>query len=114
MNPILLGQESVDGFRPELSATVKEIGRYDTIYISTPIWGMTAPPIIRSFLAAHEISGKTIVPVITHGGYGTGSSLSLISERAPGAIIGEPFVIEADQVRRTLDQVTSWLLDRTT
>lgn len=107
-------QETADGYRPDLSATVENISSYDTVYLGTPVWGMTAPPIIRSFLAAHDLSGKTIVPFITHGGYGTGSSLSVIAEHATGATIGEPFVIEADQERRTLDQVTTWLGGRAT
>jgi flavodoxin len=102
-------QETANGFRPDLTATVENIARYDTVYLGTPIWGMTAPPIIRSFLAAHDVGGKTIVPFITHGGYGIGSSLTVLAEHAPGSTIGEPFVMEADGERRTLEQVTGWL-----
>lgn len=102
-------QETADGFQPELQAKVQNIGRYDTIYLGFPIWGMTAPPVNRSFLAAHDLRGKTIVPFITHGGYGTGSSLAVLAEHAPEARITEAFVMEADQERRTLEQVTGWL-----
>lgn len=105
--------ETADGFRPELRDCV-DIGRYDTIYLGFPIWGMTAPPIIRAFLAAHELSGMTIVPFITHGGYGPGTSLDVIAYHAPGAQMAEAFVMEADQERRTLERVTGWLGDRST
>lgn len=60
-------QERDAGVRPPLKATVPNIAAYDTVFLCFPIWGETAPPIIRSFLAAHDLSGKTVRPVITHG-----------------------------------------------
>ena len=47
--------------------------------------GMTAPSPIRSFLTRHDLSGKTLVPFTTHGGYGLGNSLSVVAEHAPRA-----------------------------
>lgn len=102
-------RETEEGFRPDLRASVNNIDRYDTVYLGSPIWGMTAPPVIRAFLAAHDLRGKTVVPFITHGGYGVGGSLSALAEHAPEARILDAFVIEADQERRTLEQVTRWL-----
>ncbi|MCX5495736.1 flavodoxin [Kaistia dalseonensis] len=102
-------QETADGFRPPLRASVEHIDQYETIYLGLPVWGTTAPPVIRAFLAAHDLRGKTLVPFITHGGYGVGSSVSVIAGHAPGARIAAPFVMEADQERRTLEQVTGWL-----
>lgn len=83
-------QETAAGFRPGLSATVEDLARYDMIYLGTPVWSMTAQPIIRPFLAEHDLSGNTIVPFITHGGYGTGSSLSVMAEHAAGARSWKP------------------------
>jgi hypothetical protein len=48
-------------------------------------------------------------PVITHGGYGVGDSLAILASHAPGAKIAEAFVMEADQERRTLNQIRGWL-----
>ncbi len=53
--------------------------------------------------------GKTIRPFITHGGYGLGNSLSVLASHAAGARIEPPFVMEADQERRTLNEVEGWL-----
>ena len=44
----------------------------------------------------------------THGGYGIGSSQTVLAEHAPNSQLHDPFSMEADQERRTLDQVTSW------
>lgn len=95
--------------KPTLAVTVPDIGRYRTVYLGFPIWGGTSPPTVRSFLDAHDLRGKTVRPFITHGGYGVGDSLSVLKAHAPGAEIAAPFILEADQERRTLNQVNGWL-----
>lgn len=102
-------QERDDGIEPALRATIADIARYDTVYLGFPIWGETAPPVIRSLLSGHDMSGKTIVPFITHGGYGVGSSLRVLARHAPRARILDAFVMEADQERRTMESVNAWL-----
>jgi len=95
--------------RPPLKAEVPDIRSYEAVFLGLPIWGETAPPVIRSFLSQHDLSAKTLVPFITHGGYGQGRSMSVVREHAPRASVLNPFVMEADQERRTLTQVSRWL-----
>ncbi len=102
-------RESASGYEPPLAVTIPNIGDYDEVFLGFPIWGETAPPPIRSFLKAHDLRGKVLRPFITHGGYGVGRSLAVLSAHAPAARIEPPFVMEADQERRTLNQVNSWL-----
>jgi flavodoxin len=102
-------QERDGGVRPALKATVPNIAAYDTVYLCFPIWGETVPPIVRSFLAAHGLAGKTVRPVITHGGYGLGDSLAVLKSHAPRARLMPAFAMEADQERRTMTQVRDWL-----
>lgn len=97
------------GYEPPLEQTVPDMEGYETVFLGFPIWGMTAPPVIRSFLSRHDLSGKTLVPFITHGGYGLGQSLSVVAEHAPRARLLEGFSMRADQERETLSQVTRWL-----
>jgi flavodoxin len=97
------------GVRPPLKATVANIAAYDTVFLCFPIWGETAPPVVRSFLAAHDLSGKAVRPVITHGGYGLGDSLAVLERHAPNARLAPAFSMEADQERRTMTQVRDWL-----
>ena len=97
------------GYEPPLKATISNIGSYNVIFLGFPIWGMTAPSSIRSFLSSHDLSGKTVVPFITHGGYGPGQSLSVLAAHAPRARILEGFSKQCDQERETLQQVTAWL-----
>ncbi|HEJ6137425.1 flavodoxin [Pseudomonas aeruginosa] len=104
-------KESESGYEPPLEAKVPAIANYDTVFLGFPIWGTTVPPVIRSFLSAHDLSGKTLIPFITHGGYGPGNSQAVLASHAPKARLLDGFVMEMDQERRTMERVTSWLRD---
>jgi len=97
------------GYRPPLRAAVPDIRSYDAVFLGFPIWGMSTPPVIRSFLAGHDLSGKTLIPFVTHGGYGLGDSMTVVAGHAPRSRILDPFVLRADQERETLAQVNRWL-----
>jgi flavodoxin len=100
------------GYEPLLRETVRDLQSYETVFLGFPIWGMTAPAVVRTFLTEHDLSGKTLVPFITHGGYGLGglgSSLAVVAEHAPGARLAKEFSKECDQERESLRQVTEWL-----
>ncbi|MBB3997292.1 flavodoxin [Aureimonas pseudogalii] len=96
-------------YLPPLRGTVPDFDGFDTVYLGFPIWGTTAPSVIRSFLRAHDMSGKRLAPFVTHGGYGLGSSLAVVAEQAPGARLADAFSKECDQERETLREVTQWL-----
>lgn len=102
-------RERDGGIAPPLAAEVPNIAAFDEVFLGFPVWGQTAPAPIRSFLKAHDWRGKTLRPFITHGGYGIGSSMDVVRGLATSAQIAEPFVMEADQERRTLGEVRGWL-----
>lgn len=102
-------KETDSGYEPPLAAKVTAMVDYDTVFLGFPIWGETAPPVIRSFLSGHDLSGKTLIPFVTHGGYGLGKSRDVLVSHAPKARLLEGFVMEMDQERRTMERVTSWL-----
>ncbi|WP_044042878.1 flavodoxin [Caballeronia insecticola] len=101
-------QERDSGVEPTLAARIPELRNYDTVYLGFPIWGETTPPVIRSFLATHDLAGKTLTPFVTHGGYGPGNSMSVLAAKAPRSRISRPFVMQADQERRTMNLVNEW------
>lgn len=97
------------GALPALRALDLNPADHDLIFLGFPIWGMTAPAVIRTFLGTHDLSGKRLAPFITHGGYGIGDSLSVLARHAPQARQLAPFTLECDQERRTLEAVVQWL-----
>lgn len=102
-------QERDSGFKPVLKGNVSHMADYQTLYIGFPIWATSIPAVIRSFLSAYDLSGKTIIPFITHGGYGIGDSQSLVRQLAPSSEIKKPFVMQADSERQTMEKVKGWL-----
>ena len=102
-------KERDSGFEPAMASNVTNIAVYDTLFLGFPIWGTTTPPVIRTFLSTHDLSGKTVVPFVTHGGYGLGESYSILASHAPKAHLIEGFVMQADQERKTMEQVEQWL-----
>jgi flavodoxin len=97
-------RETAVGYHPPLAASVTDVRSYDVIYLGFPIWRMTAPPVIRSFVQTHDLSGKFVYPFITHGGYRLGKSVDVLASSAPRADLKQLFSMEADQERRTLEQ----------
>lgn len=102
-------QERDSGRERALASKVTDIARYDKVLLGFPIWGETTPPAVRAFLSTHDLSSKLLVPFVTHGGYGLGNSLSVLAKAAPKAHLQPGFVMEADQERRTMNQVNAWL-----
>ncbi|MDX6914185.1 flavodoxin [Pectobacterium carotovorum] len=97
------------GIRPPLKNGVTNIDRYQTIYLGFPVWGTTVPPIVQTFLSTHNLTGKTLIPFITHGGYGLGNSKEILAALTPGNKWEQPLTIECDQERKTTETVARWL-----
>lgn len=57
----------------------------------------------------NDLRGKALIPFITHGDYGLGNSQSVIASHAPGARLQPAFSMQADQERKTMDRVNTWL-----
>ena len=64
---------------PDMVGKVENIDEYDTIFLGFPIWWGREPSIVDTFLATHELEGKTIIPFCTSGGSGMGNISSRIN-----------------------------------
>lgn len=84
-------EENETGYLPPLETTIGNIAQYDTVFIGFPTWDMTLPPPMKSFLSEHDLSGKTVIPFNTNGGYGLGSTLEVIEEQCADCQILEAF-----------------------
>jgi flavodoxin len=102
-------REKERGYEPPLAATVRDLAKYQIVYLGFPIWGETAPAIIRSFLTTHDLSGKSVIPFITHGGFGLGDSHGVLRSHSPRARFEAGFAMRADQERQTMNTVLGWL-----
>lgn len=87
-------EENESGFLPPLKTKIGNIQDYDIVFVGFPTWGMQLPPPMKSFLKLYDLSGKTVVPFNTHGGYGIGSTFSTVKQMCPNSKVVEGFSIK--------------------
>ena len=93
-----VARENETGFLPALK-TKADMDKYHTIFVGFPTWGMQLPPPIKSFLHENDLSGKTVIPFNTHGGYGVGSSFKGVKKRCPNSAVLQGFSIKGGSER---------------
>jgi len=102
-------QELNSGFKPALKTKVEKIGSYDVIFVGTPIWWGTIAAPVKSFLSEYDLSGKTIVPFITHQGSGLGRSVADISKLCPKSTLLDGVAIWGRDAKTAQNTVSGWL-----
>jgi flavodoxin len=110
-------QEQNDNARPALSGSVTNMAQYNTVFLCYPNWWGTLPMGVFTFLEAYDFSGKTMYPLVTHGGSRFGRSLDDIKNLCPRAVIGDGLSVSAfdtnpnDGTRVTAPNrdVTAWV-----
>lgn len=116
-------RENETGFLPELKTEIDDIEQYDTVFIGFPTWDMQLPPPMKSFLHQYNLSGKTVIPFNTNGGYGVGSSFETVKELCSNSTIlegfstkggverdGIYFVMEGEKKVEVKENVREWLV----
>lgn len=82
-------QERADHARPELMENVENLEDYNTVFFGYPNWWYGVPMALLSFLEQNDLSGKQVYLFCSHGTGGLASSVEIIKEAAPEAIISE-------------------------
>ena len=93
----LAKKEKEEGILPEIIAETDGLATADVIFLGSPCWWGTISSPVKTFLKENDLSGKTIIPFITHGGSGMGEeTLQTIKEMCPkstvldGKAFGDP------------------------
>lgn len=102
-------REFNENARPELKSRVQNIEEYDTVILAYPNWWTTMPMAVFTFLESYDFSGKTICPLITHGGSGFSDSLNDIRRLCPDATVTEGLAINGDNVEKCDKDLEKWL-----
>ncbi|MCJ7935729.1 MAG: flavodoxin [Chryseobacterium sp.] len=117
-----VAKENETGFLPPLKTKIDSIEKYDVVFVGFPTWGMQLPPPVKSFLNQYNLSGKTVVPFNTNGGYGIGSSFETVKKLCPSSTLPEGFstkggverdgilfVMEGNKEKQVQIEVQKWL-----
>ena len=98
-------KELHSGFRPELKAGLADISTYDMVFVGSPNWWHTIAPPVMTFLSEADLSGKTVIPFITHGGGGLGRCAADIAELCPNSTVLPGMVVYGADV----NEAQKWL-----
>ena len=79
--------------RPEIAEKLKDMEKYDTVFLGFPIWWYVAPTIVDTFLESYDFSNKTIIPFAASGGSGMGKTSDILRKVCPDADIKDGKVI---------------------
>ena len=117
-----VAEENRIGYLPSLKTKIDNIEKYDAVFIGFPTWGMQLPPPMKSFLNQYDLSGKTIVPFNTNGGYGIGSGFETVKQLCPNSTVldgfstkggverdGILYVMEGENEKQVQAEVKKWL-----
>lgn len=96
-------------YKPPIKTKIEDIEKYDIIFVGTPNWWSTIAPPVATFLTQHNLSGKTIIPFITHGGGGQGRVVSDIKRLCPESKVLEALSIYEGRSTDLRERILEWL-----
>ena len=102
-------EEQRTGFLPPLRTAIGNIGDYDIVFVGSPLWNVRLTPPVRSFLASHDLAGKSVAPFVTYIVSGLGRSHDDIAEVAPRARILDGLAVLGEAADEAEDAVARWL-----
>lgn len=102
-------EEINSNYKPDLKTKVENIDSYDVIFIGSPNWYSTIAPPVSKFLSEYNLSGKTVVPFITHGGGGLAQCVTAITALCPNSTILDALVVSGSSVKSSQNEVSEWL-----
>lgn len=92
-----------------LSGNLPELNQYDTVILVFPVWWGTVPGAVKSFLQSDDLAGKTIYPLVTHGGSGAGNSVEDIRKLCKADVSNDVLEVFDDDVTNAAGVVAEWL-----
>lgn len=104
-------QERAEDARPELTASVEQLERYDTVFLGYPNWWYGVPMALLSFLEENDLSDKQVYLFCSHGTGGLASSVEQIDEALPDstALSENVFDVYEEDAASSQQDILAWL-----
>lgn len=83
----LLTMQVEQNILPPLSEPVPNFTEYDIIFLGSPVWANHLSQPVKSFLNKYDLTGKTVIPFVSHGGGGRGRAFTDVAELCDGCIV---------------------------
>lgn len=104
-------QERAEDARPELTASVEQLERYDTVFLGYSNWWYGVPMALLSFLEENDLSDKQVYLFCSHGTGGLASSVEQIDEALPDstALSENIFDVYEEDASSSQQDILAWL-----
>jgi hypothetical protein len=95
--------------RPAIAGAIPAMTGYDTVLLGSPIWNVRPPMVMRTFIDAVDLRGKTILPFVTYAVSGMGDTIDEYTRACPDSRIGEGLAVRGEEAREARNAVDGWL-----
>lgn len=102
-------REQRDNARPAIAGPLPDLSAYDTILLGSPVWNVQAPMIMRTFVEAVDLAGKTVHPFVTYAVSQMGSVQTDYEEMLPESDVTEGLAVRGETVKDAGPDIQSWL-----
>lgn len=102
-------KEINEGFKPELATKIEDIKKYDVVFIGSPNWWSTIAPPVATFLTSYDLSGKTVIPFITHGGGGMARCEADIKKLCGKSNVLDGRAFSGSGIRNAKQEIEKWV-----
>lgn len=102
-------REIAEGLKPPLKVVVENIDAFDTVFVGSPNWWSTIAPPVATFLAGHDLAGKTVIPFFTHGGGGMARCEEDVKKMLPKATFKKGMTFSGGQAKNAKKEVDVWV-----
>jgi len=100
--------EAKSNARPAIKGYVRDISKYDTIFVCYPNWCGTLPMCMLTFLEHYDLTGKKIAPLCTHEGSGLANAPAHLEKSCPGAVIVPGLAVRGHMAKDSEAEISAW------
>ena len=83
----LLTQQIEQNILPALAEPAPNFSEYDIIFLGSPVWANHLSQPVKSFLHKYDLTGKKVIPFVSHGGGGRGRAFSDVAAMCVGCVV---------------------------
>lgn len=101
--------ESAARARPGIAAEPPELSSYDTVFLGSPVWTMSPPGIMLSFVERVDLKGRLVVPFVTSAATGLSGITEAYRKALPGVTVADGLAVPNGEAADCSARVEEWL-----
>lgn len=104
-------EEIANNERHNLLKKVNNIDEYDVVFVGYPVWWHSTPVQINTFLEAHNLEGKVVIPFCTSGGSDISETMDSFKNSCKNCAVLDGITISGSSASTDSEKekITAWL-----